>query len=485
MHVDKGTVIRNLIWRFAERSGAQGVSLIVSIVLARLLTPEVYGTVALVTVITNILQVFVDSGLGNALIQKKGADDLDFSTVFYCNFAICVLLYIGMYIAAPWIASFYKMDELTALVRVISLTLVISGLKNIQQAYISRNLLFKRFFFATIGGTIFSAVLGITMAYLGFGCWAIVAQQLSNTAIDTLILWNSVKWRPKLLFSWKRFCALFSYGWKLLISSLLDVGYNNLSSLLIGKVYTAADLAFYNKGSQFPSLIVTNINSSINSVLLPTISKEQDDRERVKKMTRKSIRLSCFVMMPMMTGLAMIAEPLVALLLTEKWLFCVPYLRIFCVIYAFWPIHTANLNAINAVGRSDIFLKLEIIKKVLGITVTLISLPFGVLAIALGSLATSPIGAIVNAFPNQKLLNYSIKEQCLDLLPFVGISAIMGASIWPLQYLALPELAVVLLQILLGMMIYVICSALFKIDCYFETLAIIKQFFCHRNKYAK
>ena len=482
MSIDKGTVIRNLIWRFAERCGAQGVSVIVSIVLARLLAPEVYGTVALVTVITNILQVFVDSGLGNALIQKKDADDLDFSTVFYCNFAICVLLYAGMYITAPLIADFYQMPELTSLVRVISLTLVISGLKNIQQAYISRNLLFKRFFFATIGGTIFSAVLGVAMAYLGFGCWALVAQQLSNTAIDTLILWITVKWHPKWMFSWNRFLGLFSYGWKLLVSSLLDTIYNNLRGLLIGKLYTTADLAFYDKGGQFPSLIVNNINASINSVLLPTMAKEQEHRERVKTMTRKSIRTSCYVMIPMMTGLAMIAEPLVTLLLTEKWLPCVPFLRIFCVIYAFWPIHTANLNAINAVGRSDIFLKLEIIKKVLGITVTRISLPFGVLGIALGSMLTSPMGTIINAIPNRKLLNYSIKEQCLDFMPSVGISAIMGLCIWPLQYLPLPALAVIFLQVFLGVAIYTACSFIFKIESLFEILRIIKTFLPHGNQ---
>ena len=284
------------------------------------------------------------------------------------------------------------------------------------------------------------------------------------------------------MFSWNRFLGLFSYGWKLLVSSLLDTIYNNLRGLLIGKLYTTADLAFYDKGGQFPSLIVNNINASINSVLLPTMAKEQEHRERVKTMTRKSIRTSCYVMIPMMTGLAMIAEPLVTLLLTEKWLPCVPFLRIFCVIYAFWPIHTANLNAINAVGRSDIFLKLEIIKKVLGITVTLISLPFGVLGIALGSMLTSPMGAIINAIPNRKLLNYSIKEQCLDFMPSVGISAIMGLCIWPLQYLPLPALAVIFLQVFLGVAIYTACSFIFKIESLFEILRIIKTFLPHGNQ---
>ena len=258
------STIYNFIWRFAERCGAQLVSFIVSIVLARILVPEDYGTIALVTVFTAILQVFVDSGLGTALIQKKEADDLDFSSVFYFNLVVCVILYIGMFVASPYIAAFYGDDTLTPIIRVLSLTIIISGVKGIQQAYVSRNMLFKRFFFSTIGGTIFSAILGIGMAYAGFGVWALVVQQLSNTAIDTLILWITVKWRPKKLFSWSRLKVLLSFGWKLLVSSLLDTGYNNLRNLIIGKMYSSADLAFYNQGDKFPKVIVTNINAYVN-----------------------------------------------------------------------------------------------------------------------------------------------------------------------------------------------------------------------------
>lgn len=343
----KNTTIKNFIWRFAERCGAQLVTFIVSIVLARLLSPEDYGTIALVTVFTTILQVFVDSGLGTALIQKKNADDLDFSSVFYFNFVVCIILYMGMFLAAPVIARFYGDSSLVPIIRVISLTIVISGVKGIQQSYVSRNMLFKRFFFATLGGTIFSAFLGVGLAYAGFGVWAIVAQQLSNTMIDTLILWITVKWRPKKMFSWKRLKGLLSFGWKLLVSSLLDTVYNNLRNLIIGKFYSSADLAYYNQGDKFPKLIVTNINSSIDSVLLPTLSSAQDDRERVKNMTRRAIKTSTYIMAPLMVGLAFCATPIVRLVLTEKWLPCVPYLQIFCITYMFWPIHTANLNAIN------------------------------------------------------------------------------------------------------------------------------------------
>lgn len=260
----KNSVFSNMVWRFAERCGAQLITFVVSIVLARLLAPEDYGKIALITVFTTILQVFVDSGLGTALIQKKDSDDLDFSSVFYFNFIVCLVLYAGMFFVAPFIAKFYEDISLTPIVRVISLTIIISGVKGIQQSYVSKNMLFKKFFYSTLGGTIFSAILGIYLAYAGAGVWAIVAQQLSNTTIDTFILWITVKWRPKKLFSWKRLKKLLSFGWKILVSALLDTVYTNIRSLVIGKMYSSADLAFYNQGDKLPSVIVNNINTSIH-----------------------------------------------------------------------------------------------------------------------------------------------------------------------------------------------------------------------------
>lgn len=471
----KNKTITNMIWRFTERSAAQIVSFIVSIILARLLLPEQYGTIALITVFTTILQVFVDSGMANALIQKKNADDLDFSTVFYFNFIICIILYLLMFICAPFIGDFYNDNSLVPLTRVISLTLIISGVKGVQQAYVSKHLLFKRFFYSTLGGTLFSAVVGVLMAYKGYGCWALVAQQLSNATIDTLILWLTVKWRPKLQFSLQRLKRLFSYGWKLLISSLLDVGYNNLRNLIIGKVYSSSDLAFYNKGQQFPTLIVTNINTSIDSVLLPVMASAQDDVTVVKNMTRKSIKMSSFVMWPLMLGLFTCARPLVELLLTEKWMASVFFLRVFCLNYAFWPIHTANLNAIKAMGRSDIFLKLEIFKKIIGIISILITLPFGVHIMAIGYLITAPLSAIINAFPNSKLLNYSFKEQLEDLVPYFLLALFMAICIWQIQYLPIGNITIIAIQIISGALIYILGSRICKFDVYFELINMIKR----------
>lgn len=460
------SVIKNFLWRFAERCSAQMVSLVVSIVLARLLAPEDYGIIALVTVFTTIMQVFVDSGLGTALIQKKNADDLDFSSVFYFNFAVCLILYTVMFAAAPFIARFYNNAALTPLVRVISLTIVISGVKGIQQSYVSRNMLFKRFFYATLGGTIFSAFLGIGLAYAGFGVWALVAQQLSNAAIDTLILWLTVPWRPKKMFSWDRLKGLLSYGWKLLASGLLDRVYSSLRSLIIGKMYSPSDLAFYDRGNQFPDVIITNINTSIDSVLLPTMASSQDDRATVKSMTRRAIKTSTYIMAPLMMGLAFCAEPIVRLVLTEKWLPCVPFLRIFCITYMFYPIHTANLNAIKALGRSDLFFKLEIVKKIVGLTILLSVMWFGVMAMAYSLLLSSVLSQIINTWPNRKLLDYSYPDQLKDILPSILLAVGMGICAWLVSLLHLSDVITLLLQIPLGAAIYIGVSAALHLDSY-------------------
>lgn len=460
------SVISNLIWRFAERCGAQLVTFIVSIVLARILAPEDYGQIALITVFTTIMQVFVDSGLGTALIQKKDADDLDFSSVFYFNFAVCLILYAVMFVVAPFIAEFYNNSSLTPIIRVISLTIIISGVKGIQQSYVSRNMLFKRFFYATLGGTIFSAFFGIGLAYAGFGVWAIVAQQLSNTTIDTLILWLTVKWRPKKMFSWERLKGLLSFGWKMLASALLDTIYTNIRSLIIGKMYSSADLAYYNQGDKFPSVIAGNINTSIDSVLLPTMASAQDESERVKSMTRRAIKTSTYIMAPLMMGLAFCAEPIVRLVLTDKWLPCVPFLRIFCITYMFYPIHTANLNAIKAMGRSDLFLKLEIAKKIVGMLLLLTTMWFGVMAMAYSLLVSSVSSQIINSWPNRKLLNYGYLEQLKDILPGIALAVFMGCCVNLVSLFHLPNLATLLIQIPLGAVIYIAASALLHLESF-------------------
>ena len=475
------STITNLLWRFAERCGAQAVSFLVSIILARLLAPEAYGTIALAMVFINILQVFVDSGMGTALIQKKDADDLDFSSVFYFNIAACLVLYAGLFLAAPSIAQFYGDPALTALVRALSLTVVVSGVRNIQQSYVSRHLLFKRFFFSTIGSTLASAVVGIAMAYAGFGVWALVGQSLSNVVTGTIILWATVPWRPRRMFSWQRLKSLLSFGWKLLVSSLLDTGYNNLRSLIIGKLYSSADLAYYNQGDKLPNLVITNINTSIDSVLLPTMANEQDDSARVRSMTRRAIKTSTYVMAPLMMGLAACAEPLIRLILTEKWLPCVPFLRIFCITYMFWPIHTANLNAIKALGRSDLFLKLEIVKKIVGLTILLCTMRHGVMAMAYSLLLSSVLSQIINSWPNRKLLRYHYLNQLADILPALLLACAMGLAVYCIQFLGWGDLPTLCVQIPVGAALYLAGSALLRLDSFLYLRSTAEKLLLHKN----
>ncbi|MBP5578265.1 MAG: lipopolysaccharide biosynthesis protein [Ruminococcus sp.] len=469
-------VINNFLWRFFERCGAYGVTFIVTVLLARILGPEVSGSVALVQIFITIMNVFVDSGLGNALIQKKDADDLDFSSVFFFNMLICIVLYLIMFVSAPFIADFYNKPGLTAgLIRVLSLVIIVSGVKNVQQAYVSRNMLFKRFFFSTLGGTIGAAVIGLTMALLGFGIWALVAQMLFNTLVDTVILWITVKWRPKKMFSFERLKGLFSFGWKILVSSLIDTVYNDLRQLIIGKLYSSSDLSYYNQGKRFPKLIVDNINASIDSVLLPTLSKAQDDRSAVKNMTRRAIKVSTYLMMPCMVGLAMCADSLIYLLLGDEWMPCIIFLRVFCFTFAFYPIHTANLNAIKAMGRSDLFLKLEIIKKVVGLTAILATMWISVKAMAYSFLFTSICCQIINAWPNKKLLGYSYIEQLKDMLPQICLSLVMGAAIYCVEFLGFGSVITLCIQIVLGAVIYAGASKLLKIDSFEYMLATVKK----------
>lgn len=472
----KPSVLSGLIWKFAERISAQLVTFIVSIVLARILSPSHYGAIAIVNIFIALANVFVVSGFGSSLIQKKDADDTDFSSVFYFNILLSVVLYTIVFLCAPIIAKFYSMPILSPVLRVMGLRLIVAGINSVQHAYVSKKMLFKRFFWSTLGGTLVSGVVGIIMAYQGFGIWALAVQYMINTTVDTIVLWITVNWRPKLLFSLKRLGKMFSYGWRLLVSAILDTGYNELRSLVIGKMYTSSDLAYYNKGGSFPNLVVTNINSSIQSVLFPAMANEQDKKDSVKSMCRRSIRISSFIMLPMMAGLALVAEPFVKLLLTEKWLLCVPYLRIACFSYAFMPIHTANLQAIKAMGRSDIFLKLEIIKKILGITTLISVAPFGVLRIAQSSILMTVASSVINSYPNKNLLGYNYFEQIKDLLNGVLPLAFMSVLVYLAGMIKVGPLILIVIQVIIGMISYVAVSALTKNDSFLYAIEIVKSF---------
>ena len=470
-------ITSNLIWRFMERAGAQIVQFVVSIILARILSPHDYGTVALIVVIANIFQVFVDSGLGNALIQKKDADDIDFSSVFCLNICFCILLYIILYFSAPLVALFYGNPQLTSLTRVLCLTVVISGVKNVQQAYISRTLQFKKFFFATLVGTVSSALIGIYMAYSGYGVWSLVIQRVANLGIGTVMLWIMVKWRPQLCFSFHRIKTLFGFGWKLMVSSLIDTVYVNLRQIFIGKLYSEKDLAYYNQGNQYPNVLANMLNTSIDGVIFPVMSQEQNDKIRLKNMARRSIKTATFILAPVMIGIAAVGPNLIHIFLTDKWMPSLPYLRIFCISYMFYPIHTANLTAINAQGRSDIFLKLEVVKKTIGVIVILISLNYGILAIAIGELIVSFLGQIINSWPNKKLLRYSYFEQLSDIFPNIIQALVMGGIVLIFENITPYEIVNLLIQIIIGALVYIFLSIVTKNETYMYLLNFLKQTF--------
>lgn len=475
----KGGVFSNLAWKFAERITAQLVSLVVSVILARLLDPKHYGTIAIVMIFITIANVFVSDGWGSALIQKKNADELDFYSCLYFTVALSIVLYIILFFCAPLISMFYGegYEILTPVLRVLGIRLVLSAVNSVQQAAISRKMQFRMFFWATLFGTVVSAVVGIFMAYKGFGVWALVAQYMINTTVDTLVLAIIMKNKPKLMFSFTRLKGLFNYGWKILSSRLLLTGYQEVRAILIGKLYSSEDLAFYDKGKQFPSLLVTNIDSSIGAVLFPKLSQIQDDKLRLKETTRMSIRFSSYLLSPMMFGLASISTSFVTVLLTEKWLPCVPLMQMMCILYLFQPINTANLQAIKAVGKSNIVLILEIIKISVQLVGLLLVLHVGVNAIVLMMTVLNVLLTFVNIIPNKKYLNYGVKEQLLDIFPSIAYGLLLFIIVSLIGLLSLAPIVMLIVQIIVGVFIYISLSVITHNKEFSTLLSTIKSVF--------
>jgi len=475
--IKKSSVLNNLIWKFAERISAQLVTLIVSIILARLLDPEHYGLIALVTIFITIANVFVSDSFGSALIQKKNSDALDFSSVLYFNIGFSVVLYIILFLCAPYISKFYGpgYEILTPVTRVLGLRLILSAINSVQQAYVSRHMIFKKFFWATLFGTIFSGVVGIGMAYKRYGVWALVAQYLTNAIVGTIILQIVLNKWPICSFSWERLKGLINYGYKVLLTSLIITGYQDVRALIIGKLYSSHDLAYYDKGKQFPNLIVTNINESIGAVLFPKMSQEQDEKTKVKQIMRMSVRYSSFVMSPIMLGLAAVAENFIVVLLTDKWLPCVHLLQIFCFFYLFQPIQIANIQGVKALGRSDISLKLEIFRDIIQLVVLLIVMWVSVDAIVLSMAIMSFFFVFVNGYPNIKLLGYSFQEQISDFIAPLIMSLVMMAVVMMVGMLPINIYLLLIIQILCGTVIYLGLALITHNKEMFNLVKIVKN----------
>ena len=466
-----------MFWKLLERFGVQGVQFVLQIILARLLTPEHYGVLSIMLIFTSLANVFIQSGFNTALIQNKDVSEEDYSSVFWVTLGISGILYCVMYFTAPLIAAFYDMPDIVTPFRVLSLMLFPGALNSIQLAKVSREMNFKKVFTSNVGGVLVSGIVGIVLAYKGAGIWALVFQTLLNIACACLVMLFTVKWKPRFVCNIARIKVLFAFGWKLLVSGLLDTLHQDLSSLVIGKKYSSDTLGFYNRGKQFPQFIISAVNGSVQSVLLPAMSERQEHKGQVKQMMRTAVMVSSYLVFPMMAGLAGVARPLVKLLLTDKWLDCVPYLQIFCFSFAFYPIHTSNLQAINAMGRSDIFLRLEVIKKVMALAV----LSIGVfcfdspVAIAITGVVMGLISCFINASPNKKLIDYSYLEQIKDIAPsFLG-ALLMFFGVWAVELLQMGTIITLVLQVLMGVVLYIAFSAIFKLKPFIMLLGMLKK----------
>lgn len=473
----KKSAFGGMIWKFMERICAQGVAFIVSIVLARLLVPEDYAPIGIVSILIIICNIFVTGGMSDALIRKKDPCAEDFTAVLVVNLTLAVVMYALLYTLAPMIAAVYRMEILVSVIRTMSLSLIIYAIKAVLSAYTSVTLQFRKFFYSTIVGTVISAVVGITLAMKGLGVWALVAQEMTNTAIDTLVLSLSARMPLARRFSFARMMELVRYGWKIMASSVISVIFDYIKPLIVGFRFTPADLSYYNKGDSFPNLINSTLSGTLASVLLPVMAKVQDNKEDILNITRRYVKVSSYVIFPAMLGLFAVAETFIAVLLTEKWLPAVPFLRIFAIIYMFDLIQVGNIQALRAIGRSDVTLILDIIKKSVYFVVILlfVLLSDSAVMLAVSGIVCTMAALIINTFPTTKLIGYKYAYQFMDFLPNLIISVMMGALVLLVGELPLANSILLIMQVAVGVISYVILSIASRNSSFFYLLGFIRQ----------
>lgn len=470
----KDKTVKGVIWSAVDRFSAQGIQFVFSILIARLLVPEDYGVIAMLNIFLAVSQTFIDSGFATALIRKIDRTDTDFSTVFYFNIAVAVFFYLGLFFAAPAIANFYNTPLLVPVTRVTAINLVIGSLSGIHNAKLSIEIDFKSRAKVSVVSAVLTGAVGLWMAYSGYGVWALVVQTVFAGIIRTIMLWIIVKWYPKLVFSWKSFKEMFSFGSKLLVSGLLDTIYNNIYPLVIGKVFSPTTLGVYSKANslaQFPS---SNITSVLHSVTFPVLSTIQNEEDRLAAAYKRFLRIAAFVVFPLMMGLSAVADPFIRLALTDKWEGAIYLLQIICFCMMWYPIHSINLNILQVKGRSDYFLKLEIIKKVQGVIVLCITVPIGIVAMCYGSLISSIICLIWNTYYTKKLLGYGFFAQMKDLFPVIMHSLAMWLLVSVIVHF-MPNLWLKLIVgVLSGMVYYIVGAYLMKFPEMDELLTILK-----------
>lgn len=478
----KQKTLSGVIWKYGERILAQLVTFVVSIVIARILVPEDYGVVAIVTTLINLLNVFVTSGYGAALIQKKDSDDRDFNSIFTFSGALSLVFCVGLFFLAPVVANFYDIPILTLLIRVMSLRLPIAAFNSVQHAYIAKKMQFRKFFLATIIGTVISAIVGITMALCGCGVWALVGQYFTNTCVDSIVLFICFKWRYRPYYSHKLAKPLIKYGSKVLCAGFIDTLYQELRTLIIGKKFSTESLAYYNRSEQFPKLFVLNLSTAIDGTLMPALCKIQDNLELMKNAVRRAVQVSTFVVFPLMAGMIAVAGPMVEVLLTSKWLSAVPLIQIFCVSYMFNPIRSVSMQATKALGKSGLYLMIETVQKLLSVILLLFSLKYGIIIVTITVLITSFLACLVNSIVIMKLLRYSILSQVLDCAPQLLLSGIMCISVYVLKFVIVNVYLLLALQLVVGVLIYIVLAYLFKLEAYKYFFNTLKKFFKKGDK---
>lgn len=472
----KSKTITGFIWRFSERLASHFISFVVTLVLARLLMPDDYGIVALAMVFVNIANVFISSGLNTSLIQKKDVDDVDYSTIFYATAALSIVVYGLLYVGAPSLAKLYDNNKIADVLRVLGLILPLSSFNAIQQAIVSRNLNFKYFFIATFISAILAGALGIALAFYDFGVWALVCQQLSNIAFNTIALYSIVKWHPQQVFSFERLKQMLGFGVNLMLANFIGAIFNQLRNFLVGTKYTPSDLAYMTTGDSFPSLISNNIDASINTVLFPALSKVQNSKTDVRRGMRRAMMISSYLVVPALFLLIAVADHLVLVLLTDKWIFCIPYLRILSLGYCFSVLSNANLQTFNAIGRSDITFKLEFIKKPVLLMILLGTMQISPFAIAIGTTVYGIVALIVNLYPNKKLIDYGIIEQLKDVIPQFLISIIVAFLVYSIGFIDMNITVLLLIQILTGVFMYILISFSLRLESFLYLKSLVKEY---------
>ena len=464
-----------MIWKLLERFSTQLASFVISIILARILMPTDYGIIAIILVFINIANVIIDGGFNTALIQKKDADQTDFSTIFWFCLFMAAVIYLFLFLGAPLIASFYKKDVLTPVLRVLGLNIFFFSFNSIQRAYVSRRLLFQKLFYVNAIAIILSGAIGIAMAYGKYGVWALVGQTLAGSIFCCLLMLFFIPWHPTFVFSIDRFKGLFDYGWKIFLTNFIISFYDNIRSLVIGRLYQPAALAFFDRGKSLPSLLMTNVTTSIDSVLLPTLSEEQDNTQRVKQMIRRSVGVSYLFVAPLLVGFIVVAKEMVLVLLTEKWLPTVPFIQIFCIAFLLMPIQNINTIGIKSLGYSNIILKLEIIKKVIEAIILVVSFMINVYAVAWGIVLYNTICIAINLSPSKKLVNYGVWEQLRDVLPTIMAALLMGIFVYACVFLPFSNILLLVIQVIVGAAIYCLTCMLLKLDSFVYILRYLKD----------